>query len=758
MTPTTVVKKLRTMSLLLLVAWTGQAQTVKAGAGAYRLDTQGTDNEVPPAPMRTEALLKSAAQTNQWYSALIFSAQPEVLYAQPLTVRAAAGGLELALPRKEVVPTVRKDTEIHYPHRDPILIAPEAFVPGPAKLAKASDWAIDIAFAKDADRMTATVAHGSPFATFRVSRGGYRITLPDAGVRVHVTEDPRVLALKVTGRVYALFGPAGVVWEQSAERQWLARLPAGRDYLSAAALPDEQPATLRLFLRHAYAFLQDTRVTWRYDDAASSVETTFQATTQVMEGTEGTPLLGLYPHQWYGNASLEGRTLPGFESLRGAIRLLPAATFKTTATYAGFVPWWPAVQDPTRLAELRELLDSDRRNARRMMLENGTGPYWQGKGLQRIAQVMSVAEQQGDLETRDQLLKLLKGRIESWFSGESRKTYFRYAQKLGTVVSYPEEYFSVEQVNDHHFHYGYWIRTMAEIALRDPAWAAKERWGAMTDLLVADIATTRRGGSDYPFLRAFDPYEGHSWASGIGLGPFGNNQESSSEAVNAWAGLILWGEATGDKALRDLGVWLYTTEIQSIQHYYFDLAHQVLPPEYLNTEVSMLFGGKYAHNTWWTDEPRQIKGINLLPLTTASLYLGKDPAFVKKSLAELPAQTATHATTGRRADPPDLWQDIFAKYLALADPAAALAQWKRWGAVELGDTRTHALHWLLSLQRMGPPDFSVTADTTLYSVFRRADGARTYLAYNAGTTPITVTFSDGVRLTVPSRALAQKAP
>ena len=172
----------------------------------------------------------------------------------------------------------------------------------------------------------------------------------------------------------------------------------------------------------------------------------------------------------------------------------------------------------------------------------------------------------------------------------------------------------------------------------------------------------------------------------------------------------------------------------------------------------MLFGGKYAHNTWWTDEPRQIKGINLLPLTTASLYLGKDPAFVKKSLAELPSQTATHALTGRRADPPDLWQDIFAKYLALADPAGALAQWKRWGAVELGDTRTHALHWLLSLQRMGPPDFSVTADTTLYSVFRRADGARTYLAYNAGTAPLTVTFSDGVRLTVPSRALAQKAP
>ena len=29
------------------------------------------------------------------------------------------------------------------------------------------------------------------------------------------------------------------------------------------------------------------------------------------------------------------------------------------------------------------------------------------------------------------------------------------------------------------------------------------------------------------------------------------------------------------------------------------------------------------------------------------------------------------------------------------------------------------------------PGEAVTADTTLYSVFRRADGTRTYLAYNA---------------------------
>jgi len=81
--------------------------------------------------------------------------------------------------------------------------------------------------------------------------------------------------------------------------------------------------------------------------------------------------------------------------------------------------------------------------------------------------------------------------------------------------------------------------------------------------------------------------------------------------------------------------------------------------------------------------------------------------------------------------------------------------WDRWGSFEMGDTRSHALHWMLSLADMGQPDLSVTADTTLFSVFRRADGSRTYLAYNATRSPINVRFSDGKVLSVAPGALAK---
>jgi endoglucanase Acf2 len=664
----------------------------------------------------------------------------------------------MVLPTKEVTATERRDTEVGYPHRDPLVLSPVAFEPGPAKLANTGDWSIDISFANGADDMRVTVAHGNPYAYLRLSRGDLRLRLPAAGQRFDSGADARVLALRVNGKAYALFAPGGARWESVSATEWIARLPADKRYVAAAVLPDDRAETLALLARHAYAFVQDTRVQWRYDATASQVETTFTATTELMEGPDNGPLYGLYPHHWFNNASVQGRLGPAYDTVRGPIRLLAAPQFKTTHAYAGFVPYWPAVGDSPRKAELDDVMKADLRNARRMMLPEGQSAYWQGKGLQRITKLLDVVEQQGDRPARDQLLAMLKKRMEEWFSGGDAKRYFFLDKSLGAVASYPDEFFAIAEINDHHFWYGYWIRAAAEIGLRDPAWIARDQWGAMVELLIADIATAERGRADFPFLRNFDPYEGHSWANGLGgvgeYGVLGNNQESSSEAINAWAGLILWGEVTGNRELRDLGIYMYATEWQAINHYWFDVHRQVLAPEYKNVDVAQLFGGKYIHNTWWTDDPRQSTGINLLPITTSSTAFGQFPDYIRRNLGALKDEQAVWAARGKKVDPPDIWQDIFAKYLALADPAAGLAAWNRWGAVELGETRSHTLHHLLSLNEWGTPDFGVTADTPLHAVFRRADGRRTYLAFNAGKAPLAVRFSDGKTLTVAPGTLA----
>ena len=82
------------------------------------------------------------------------------------------------------------------------------------------------------------------------------------------------------------------------------------------------------------------------------------------------------------------------------------------------------------------------------------------------------------------------------------------------------------ELNAHHFHYGYFIKAAAEAARRDPAWAADERWGGMVKLLIDDVACPDRADRRFPFLRNFDPYAGHSWASGHAKFGDGNNAVS----------------------------------------------------------------------------------------------------------------------------------------------------------------------------------------------------------------------------------------
>jgi endoglucanase Acf2 len=558
-----------------------------------------------------------------------------------------------------------------------------------------------------------------------------------------------VLVVRFPNRQFALYASVGASWS-SEGAVWTAHLPAASGRLAVATLPKVDDATLARFERSAHLEIQDTRADFRVDRERSEVITTFKAVVRPADGqSAAVPMLGLYPHHYHGNTALQQATSEGLSSIRGAIRLLQADQFETRYRYNGFVPYWPGLQSAEVKDELKDFIRKDARRARRMMLEIGNGPYWQGKGLQRIALLMGVAHREGMTDVSRELMAKLQERAESWLSGKSARTYFHYDKQLGTVVSYPEEYDAVKDMNDHHFHYGYWIRAAAEMAFIDPAWAKPERWGGMIDELIKDIATAERGRSDFPYLRNFDPYEGHAWASGVGTSDDGNNQESSSEAINAWSGLMLWGALHGRQDLVDLGTYLYTTEIQAVNHYWFDIHRTTLPAEYLNSQVSIVFGGKLVHNTWWIDEPRQIHGINLLPFTPASTYLATSPAFVQRSKAALEKEMALYKSRGKRANPEDIWQDLFAQHVALIDPEAGLARWDRWGSYELGDTRSRTYHWLQSLRTTGPVDLSVSANTTFYSVFKRGD-TRTYLVYNPGNASFDVQFSDGARVTAPA--------
>lgn len=727
------------------------------GLGTFTTTLRASSERVPPSSIFKTADLTGPVPTNKWYSSLLFTKWSHPLFAHPVSYMADEEGFQLNVPDKEIVvsPT-REENDIIYPHRPGLTVTPLGFQMRDARADRISDWALDIVMGDGTNGLKVTIVQGSPFSYYQVNRGAIRIRSGDSSDATFAifyrSLDGKVLGISVYGKPYAIFTPNGARWEENNERDLALHLPDTGRYFSIAALPDCSQQTIAEFHKRAYAFITDTQVDWHYDEASSQVTTTFKVITELKEGTDNGTLMGLYPHQWHNNA-LTPELLPyQYDTVRGKLKLVSGKQFQVRNTYRGILPFWPGLPESNQAEKLAGYLNADLQSADVTL---GRGTYWEGKGLGRATQLMSIAEQQGDITKRDALLKAIKERMESWLRSDAdSKKYFYYDSAIGTLIGYPDEYGSANEINDHHFHYGYWIFAAAQIALRDPAWAAKENWGGMIDLLVGDIATTDRTHSMFPFLRNFDPYEGHSWASGVVPFLDGNNQESSSEAVHAWAGMILWGEATGNKQMRDAGVYMYTTEIEAINHYWFDLHHHVFAPEYQNVDASIVWGNKYVHTTWFGENPRQIHGINMLPITTASLYLGTDPDFVKRNIDATNIEFEKYLKSDREEHgSSQIWQDILLEYYALHDPQKALQQWDDEGLVEGGETASHTYHWIQSLINMGKPNFNVTADTPFYAVFCGSDGGNIYLAYNAENKTKNVEFSDGKTMLVPARSL-----
>jgi endoglucanase Acf2 len=743
-------RKLVSTAFLALFATTSLAEPVRIGRGHYSSTlAPGGERELPALRHGS-----GPAPTNKWFSSLLFEPWPQPLYAQPASYRPTPDGFQIDVPKPAAVFNgSREENDIVAAHQATLTVSPVAFTPTGSRIERWSDWAVSIAMPAGAEKMVATIAHGSPYSYFDVSHGNVRIGASTALRIFHRSGDGRTLGIAVGDRAFALFAPEGGKWLEKDPRMLELVLPSGKGYFSVAALPAEDGAQVETLRRYAFAFITDTQVAWRYDEQRSEVTTTFSATVQAREGGERQTVFALYPHQWHENPLLPALLPFSFTGIRGEMKLAVGSSFQTRYRYRGFVPAWPALADREAARRLRTFLAEDMRFGVEQLLGN-RGTYWEGKGLNRATQVMTIAEAMGQRKARDKILAALKGRFEQWFApAEGLERYFHYNARVGSLIGYPDEFGSASELNDHHFHYGYWIMAAAQVALRDPHWARPDQWGGMVELLIADIANDDQANPMFPRLRHFDPYEGHSWASGGA--PFfdGNNQESSSEAINAWAGMILWGEATGNKRLRDTGIYLYTTEIEALRQYWFDLHHQVFTAEYGKVEASMLWGDKYVHATWWTEDPREVHGINLLPLTTASLYLGSDSGYISRNLAAMDAEFERFLQRGGRA-PRDIWQDILLGYQALQDPRAALASWNPAGAVEDGESRSHTWFWLNSLAALGRPDPTIGADTPLYSVFLRPDGSRSYLAFNASSRLRRVTFSDGTRLDVAPHSLA----
>ncbi|MGY0003028.1 glycosyl hydrolase [Micromonospora sp. I033] len=740
------------LGVVVAGAGTAAAGTVGAGSWSETLPAGAAlpkgcgDISTNPRLFATADAPKGAIPTNDWWSSLIWKrnncATSENLQAHPLAYHAETNGLGLSYTTTPAISgTATGVGEYHFPYTEDVRVGVAGLAAPVVRAANWTDWTVTADWSDGARTMRATIGHGLPFSYYTVGGGAAQLTA--AATPTVWSNSGSTIGFTVRGHDYVAYAPTGATW--SVNGAGISSTLAGKGYFSVAVLPGgaDRSALATEYGRYAHAHVTGTRMSYAYDPATGAVRTTYAVTTTPREGTETRTVLALYPHQW---RSLTGATpiTPSYVSARGAMRILTGvSSFTTGMRFTGVLPEVPAVGDATGadLSTITGYLNAELANPEGV---SGRDTYWAGKGLGRAARIAEIADQLGLTAVRDAAVAAMKARLTNWLTAGAGETgqLFHYDRNWGTLIGYPASYGSDEDLNDHHFHYGYFVAAAATVAKFDPAWADDSRYGGMVDLLIRDANNYDRADTRFPYLRDFDIYAGHDWASGLAPFAAGNNQESSSEGMNFANALIQWGQATGDIAVRDAGVFIWTTQAAAIAEYWFDVHDENFPAGFAHRTVGMVWGDGGSYATWFSAEPEMIQGINMLPITGGHLYLGDDPAYVRANYAEL---------VTNNGGPPTVWQDVLWEFLALGDGDQALANLRANGGFtsEEGESRAHTFHWIRNLAALGTVDTSVTADHPLAKVFRKGT-ARTYVASNITAQPRTVTFSDGTRLAVPA--------
>lgn len=714
----------------LLLSTLASAESVRVGEGSYSTVKPA---DCPPLPSQLSKIdsLKGATPTNQWWSSLVWENYSQNLYAHPLAMVCHEAGLAVSYPGAGIDGSSGNIMGGGVTKTGDFVIGHSVTAKFPAsRLGAYSSWFVTADFSEGQTSLKTSFGHGSPYVFGQVSGGNPQITFSDQPVIWSGKEGDATVGVTVRGNHYGLFASAGSKWTGLGGLKWTNESSKG--YFSIALLPDKEPATLAIFKKYAHHHVVDTKVASKVSNG--QLVTSYHFQTKAMEGSGKGTIYALYPHQWkYSQAPLSGKS---YRSVRGEMKISEGSGFTTTVAIQGLLPMLP-VEGIADRARMLEYLKKEAANKTTEYKDT----YWEGKHLGKLATLSGIAEVLGAKALQQGFIDEIRSRLENWFTASEGETapLFYYNKTWGALIGNKPSYGSDGELNDHHFHYGYFIRAAAEVARVDPAWAKK--WSPMVNLIIRDIASTKQDDELFPHLRCFDVYAGHSWASGHARFADGNNQESSSESMNAWYGIMLWGEATGDIALRDTGIFLYNTERTAVEEYWFDVSETNFPKDFPNVALGMIWGGKGAFATWFSGDIDCIHGINWLPFTPASIYMGRFPNYVKKNHDRIVEKRA------KGNDYNNGWGDLVVMFNALSDPmmAAKYIDGNPNCSLEGGNTHAFMYHWIHTLERLGRNDSGVTADYPFVNIYLK-NGQKTYAIYNFQKAPLTVTFSDGFKM------------
>ncbi|MGB1075501.1 MAG: glycosyl hydrolase, partial [Flavobacteriales bacterium] len=315
-------------------------------------------------------------------------------------------------------------------------------------------------------------------------------------------------------------------------------------------------------------------------------------------------------------------------------------------------------------------------------------PYDGGKQLEALGRLVLIADEMNQTELAETFRTNLSNALSPWMDGST--TYpLSYDPFWGGVIpgNNPPYYgtYEMDKYNDQHFQYGHFIYAAAVMAKDNPEWVTNH--GDVVMQLIRNIANPSSSDPLYTFMRNKDWFVGHSLASGIVPWLDGRNQESTSEAVNAWYAIALYGEAIGDTRIKDLGRLMLATELRSTHLYWqMDSADEIYPDVFeANKVVGQLFDAKATYSTFFGDNIEYIHGIQMLPFTPITEELLRSSWVAE----EYPVVSEALNSSSIEED----WKGFIYGAHAVIEPVQAWDEMLSLTAFDSGNPPANALYW-----------------------------------------------------------------
>ncbi|MGF1704927.1 glycosyl hydrolase [Enterovibrio baiacu] len=754
-----------------------------SNAGVVRPEAGSCDNIATPVPLfphLAEDIKDQPVPTHKWWGSVSFLGEMTIgdadsaayITPDPLTARVSNKGFRvmgisngLSSEENAFLYSVPAPFDEVF---DGIAIANSQFTELEGYLKDHSDGSVTVEWsANNSPVMEATFVHGSPYVYVKAYQGNIVIkTLRTDGVEkgtFYNKNNSLGIWTNVAGNRndFLIVGEGDTQFNGASSSSITVINSANEVTVSLLPSTNGTPSdTVSAFFEGpARNVVRHVNVDYSVDRNTNDV-----TVTHAYVDSDGVPvetIAGMHPMHW------KNSTTPTSEhkvrSARGVVKFAEVSDFSYTIPFVGVLPYMPTLEDNYDLPLLRGLVTE--------YMNKGTGgwnpytdTYWSGKSYGKAAEIIAIARSIGMDTEANTLTAWLKSELEDWFTADTSGgldtvKYFVYDETWTTLLGVEESFGAHQQLNDHHFHYGYFVRAAAEICRTDKSWCGADQYGPMIELLIRDYAASK-GDDMFPYLRNFDPANGFSWASGHANFALGNNNESTSEAANSYGAIVLYGLITGNDELTEKGMYLHASSSAAYWEYWNNIDgyrndspnyvdrgddYDNFPSGYNRITTSIIWGHGTSFSTWFSGAYAHILGIQGLPLNPLVFHVGQYADYMEDYVS-LGLEESNNGKPSGLVD--GQWRDIWWNLWAMTDANASIADYETVGSnyvTEEGESKAHTYHWIHTWKALGQLETGtgeLTADSPTAVAFKNGN-TMTYVVYNFSDSAQTVRFSDG---------------